>query len=509
VETLAERIARDGPVSELDAIGWAIRLAKRLEALHVLGVAHGSVSPACVIAAGQDRNARAYLADVQHTTTSPQFHSPERIQGGNISAADDAWALAATLYALLTGQSPFPGQSDADIRQKILAASPPPLAVYDVGDDDLQHILDRAFSRELAQRTSGVAALRRSLEEWHPDRGVANLPPLEDEDTTNDDDDGARTMLVRDAGSYLAQVVPAAAAQPAPPLVTTGSPVGAPQAPVNHGPAPGIAKLAPLDDDDDNVRTVMRQLPEDLAAVLARAAPPKPALPQPPRPVPPRPGAAVPAQPAAPQPLPQVNNDDSVDDDIRTVMRTPEQMIQEEESHNAPRTQLVAEGVAWNPTHAAAVAVRDGAPAPAPEPVRNDPAPAPTVALPAFFEPSNPAFAGPVASAGEPALSGALGTQKIPPSAVAAAVNPAAAAPAPFPALSASVPGAFPASPGGLQPVGAAGPPAVLGAVPAPLVATPAAAAPPAGKKGLALAAIVALIIAAGVTYAFLRLKGL
>ena len=202
METLAERITRDGPVNELDAIGWAIRLAKRLETLHVLGVAHGSVSPACILAAGQDRNARAYLADLQHTTPSPPYQSPERLLGGDISTADDVWALAATLYALLTGQSPFSGATDAEIRQKILAASPAPLAVFDVGDDDLQHILDHAFAREIARRTVVAAAFRRALEEWHPDRGVANLPPLEDEDATNEDDDGARTMNAsgRDGG---------------------------------------------------------------------------------------------------------------------------------------------------------------------------------------------------------------------------------------------------------------------------------------------------------------------
>ena len=49
METLADRISRDGPLNELDAVGWAIRLAKRIEALHALGVAHGSISPECVI----------------------------------------------------------------------------------------------------------------------------------------------------------------------------------------------------------------------------------------------------------------------------------------------------------------------------------------------------------------------------------------------------------------------------------------------------------------------------
>ena len=57
-------------------------------------------------------------------------------------------------------------------------------------------------------------AFRRALEEWHPDRGVANLPTLED-DEDDDDDDGARTMLVRDPTAQLqkagipADIIPA------------------------------------------------------------------------------------------------------------------------------------------------------------------------------------------------------------------------------------------------------------------------------------------------------------
>lgn len=180
VESLAERIARHGPLGELDAIGWAIRLAKRIEVLHARGVVHGSVSPACIVAAGQDRSARAYLADAQQAAPLPAYRSPERVLGGAISTTDDVWGLAATLYALLTGQSPFSGGSEVETDQKILAAAPPPLAAYDVGDDDLQQLLDRAFAREIGQRTTSVAAVRRALEDWHPDRRVVSLPALDD-----------------------------------------------------------------------------------------------------------------------------------------------------------------------------------------------------------------------------------------------------------------------------------------------------------------------------------------
>jgi hypothetical protein len=598
VETLAERIARDGPVSELDAIGWAIRLAKRLEALHVLGVWHGSVSPACVIAAGQDRNARAYLADVQHTTPSPAYQSPERILGGDLSAADDVWALGATLYALLTGQSPFAGNNDAEVRQRILAASPAPLAVFDVGDDDLQHILDHAFAREMPRRTANISAFRRSLEEWHPDRGVANLPPLEDEDSTNDDDDGARTMLVHDPGGFLRQSIEAATAPSA-----ARPPVAAP--PLAARPpiaAPAVLRPIPVvnnDDDDgdtdDDVRTVMRTMPkDDLANIIARATaiaeankaaeapapfpgghpggspqapaaapappwglpPPAPHAP-PPRPgsgpdgayaakPPPRPhappapmtapmaaygaGPGAPAQsgglPPAfggrPAPLPQIEDHDSGDDDIRTMMRTPEQMIQEEESHDAPRTMLLRDDDPWPP----------GAPPPAagqpPPPAAGNggqwpsgaggPMPAPTMALPAHYEPASPGYPGGASPDGaprapappappapsEPMVSGPQGTQKIPSGfAISPPLNQSPPAP-PAPDL-----GFQPQMPYGPGAAGAPdmAPPPGMGMVPVNQQMTY-----PDGessKKGLVAAALIALLIAAAATFAFLKLKGL
>jgi hypothetical protein len=195
VQTLAERIEREGPVNELDAVGWAIRLAKRLEALHALGVFHGSVSPSCVVTEASERASRGRLADVRTTSSDVAYQSPERVLGGDLSAADDAWAVAGVLYALLTGASPFAAGSPDETKQKILAAAPAPLAVFDVGDDDLQHVLDAAFTRDMSQRTSTVVGLRKKLEEWHPDPKVRHLTPLEDDEEVSTSDDDERTML--------------------------------------------------------------------------------------------------------------------------------------------------------------------------------------------------------------------------------------------------------------------------------------------------------------------------
>jgi hypothetical protein len=230
VETLADRIAREGPFSELDAVGWAVRLAKRIEAMHALGVTHGSVSAQCVLVEGKDRTAKASLVDVRRTPGSLAYHSPERVSGGGLSQADDTWAVACTLYAALTGGPPFLGANDAELKQKILTAAPAPLAVFDVGDDDLQRVLDDAFARDLAHRTATVSALRKALEEWHPDPNVAGLPGLEDEDTEagseGDEEDEDERTIMRPAPMMFARPAPAAhkPAEPATPPALAASP---------------------------------------------------------------------------------------------------------------------------------------------------------------------------------------------------------------------------------------------------------------------------------------------
>lgn len=317
MKTLADRIARDGPVNELDAVGWAIRLAKRLEALHALGVAHGSVSPACIVSHGVERTSKGYLADVQFTTGMPAFQSPERIVGGDLSPADDTWAVAATLYTALTGKAPFEGANEAEIRQKIIAAAPAPLAVYDVGDDDLQHIIDLAFAREIRQRTTTVNALRHALEEWHPDPTVGALYPLDDEDSSFDADDiGEVKTMARRVPVFVDSVDEDDARTLArAPLVSESNEQGAAAASRARKPgepprgAPVMGGIADEDDEedenDDEVRTVMRVLVKDEIGYGARPAAGRgPGMagwpPSPGGPMAPRPGTSGPRMPDDP-----------------------------------------------------------------------------------------------------------------------------------------------------------------------------------------------------------------
>jgi hypothetical protein len=283
VETLADRISRDGPLNELDAVGWAIRLAKRIEALHALGVAHGSISPGCVITSAVDRTSKGILVDVRQTPSRLAYQSPERAAGGDLSPVDDVWAIASTLYEALTGTPPFSGATDAELRQRIATTTPAPLAVFDVGDDDLQQILDTAFQRDVSVRTRSATALRRALEEWHPDLTVRSLPPLDDEESTLDEDEDEVRTVMRAPAFPVETPQPAPAA---PAYAAAVQPGYAAAVPPGYAAAvpPGYAAAIP---------------PGYAAAIHSAAAPVRPAAGQPAV----RPAAGQPAvRPAAGQP---------------------------------------------------------------------------------------------------------------------------------------------------------------------------------------------------------------
>jgi hypothetical protein len=233
--------------------------------------------------------------------------------------------------------------------------------------------------------------------------------------------------------------------------------------------------------------------------------------------------APAPARPPAPTAeLPRLA-DESTDDDIRTVMRTPEQMIQDEESHDAPRTVLLRDDDPLKPSLPLPAA---GSPAAPPAQWADGPAPAPTMALPVHFEPASPGFPGGAGHeeprAPEPVLAAFAGTQKIPPDLLVRGPQFTASQ-----QLSQSVSTSGPGFPAPAQPGPQAGPfgvpphtgaplagqqVLVLGAAPMPMpMPMQEASIEPvrSSKKGLVFAAVIALLVAAGLTFAFLKLKGL
>ncbi len=98
---------------------------------------------------------------------TPLFASPEQAEGAAVGTASDIFSLGALMYAALTGEAPFAGETVADVLAKVRAAEPPfPRSISMRIPEDLQAICLACMARDPAERPAAgevAADLRRFL----------------------------------------------------------------------------------------------------------------------------------------------------------------------------------------------------------------------------------------------------------------------------------------------------------------------------------------------------------
>ncbi len=277
------------------------------------GVAHGNISPACVLVEAGAPTSRGLVADVRRTAEMIQYHSPERFRNGQLSPLDDAWALAGTLFTMLTTARPF-GELRPEIEARIYQGVPP-LGAYGINDDQLYAIVAAALSPDPTRRTQSVTTFRLHLEHWANDPSIRELAALEDEEG-GEDDQAATAMVAMEAMVFEEPSTSTSRSASiadssnlfAPPSFDPRS--SDPRMPPSRPSRPEAmpVQASPLGEQD---ATVMRELPAHIIAMAARAAsgssPPPPMEEAQPTPAPtygqpqqgfpqPQPGFAAPPQ---------------------------------------------------------------------------------------------------------------------------------------------------------------------------------------------------------------------
>jgi serine/threonine protein kinase len=133
--TLRELI-NAGPIAVDDAIAILAAVADALDAAHAADVVHRDIKPANVLL---DPGPRAYLTDFGlardpsgFALTAPgqvlgtiDYMAPELLDGVRIGPATDIYALACLAVETLTGQVPFPRDSDAATTYAHVMGAPP------------------------------------------------------------------------------------------------------------------------------------------------------------------------------------------------------------------------------------------------------------------------------------------------------------------------------------------------------------------------------------------------
>jgi hypothetical protein len=166
-----KRMLRRGALDERRALRILGQVADALDTAHEAGLTHRDIKPQNVLVAGRDH---AYLADFGLTkapggdslTTSGQFvgtvnyTAPEVIRGEGSSAASDVYAMGAVLYECLSGQVPFPRESEAAVIYAHLQDPPPrPSAAHPGLPSEVDTVVGRAMSKDPAARQPTASEL--------------------------------------------------------------------------------------------------------------------------------------------------------------------------------------------------------------------------------------------------------------------------------------------------------------------------------------------------------------
>jgi serine/threonine-protein kinase/serine/threonine-protein kinase PknK len=173
-DTLGSWLKHHGPLPVADALTVGVRLAGALETAHRAGVLHRDVKPPNVLLTtyGEPQLADfgiARIAGSRDTANiivgSPPYIAPELFQGRPVSVAADVYSLAATVFALLSGDPPFPfrqGENPVAFARRVLAGPVPDLRATGV-PEPICSALELALNIDPAPRPSSAAAFGETL----------------------------------------------------------------------------------------------------------------------------------------------------------------------------------------------------------------------------------------------------------------------------------------------------------------------------------------------------------
>ena len=175
LEELMEPEARP-PLRQVLNIG--IQLAEALDHAHQHGIIHRDVKPSNIIQL-RERNliritdfgiAHIENAEKMYYTASgtvlgtPQYMSPEQIEGATVDGRSDLFSVGVILYQLVTGQRPFAANTLASLYAKIVREDPVAVEKLAPGlPAGLIHTIKKLLNKEPARRFRSARELADAL----------------------------------------------------------------------------------------------------------------------------------------------------------------------------------------------------------------------------------------------------------------------------------------------------------------------------------------------------------
>jgi serine/threonine protein kinase len=179
-EALNKILAREKTLPLDKALVFAEEIADALDYAHEQGVVHRDIKPGNILVTetGHVKIADFGIAKLNlaqmtipgRVLGTPAFMAPEQLSGEGVDGRSDLFSLGVILYAMVTGHSPFQGNSATTVCFKVANREPVHASALNLNlPRELDAVITRAMAKDPAERYQRGAELANDLRQLRQD----------------------------------------------------------------------------------------------------------------------------------------------------------------------------------------------------------------------------------------------------------------------------------------------------------------------------------------------------